>query len=86
MLGLDDLPLAQGHEGRQLQFQLEAAFQQWCETSSWRAHCEFDDLDEELTYEPIPPKRVRKVRVRYRPVGRGEVMPYRFPEVMDDAR
>ena len=43
--------------------------------------CEEEGVpDDELTYDPVPPKKVFTVRVKYRFVGRMKPMPYQLDE------
>jgi hypothetical protein len=38
------------------------------------------DLDDLLDYQPVPPRRVTRISVQYRRLGRGRPLPYRLDE------
>jgi hypothetical protein len=38
------------------------------------------DLDDLLAYQPVPPRRIVTISVRYRPLGRGRPLPYVLDE------
>ncbi|MFI5458513.1 MAG: hypothetical protein ACHRXM_24030 [Isosphaerales bacterium] len=38
------------------------------------------DLDDLLDYQPVPPRRVTRISVRYRRLGRGRPLPYFLDE------
>jgi len=38
------------------------------------------DVDDLLDYQPVPPRRVTRISVRYRRLGRGRPLPYLLDE------
>lgn len=38
------------------------------------------DLERELDYEPVPAQSVRRVRAKFRYIGRGQPMPFRIED------
>lgn len=71
-----ETPPLQGEEGRLLLQISQNAWQHWADGLSGLL-TENQTLDD---YQPVPPKRSFKVKVRYQLQGRGQSLPYLLDE------
>ena len=72
----DTASTAQGDEGRRVHENMRDAVRHW----NARTERLLTSVEEELTYEPVPPKAVKTVRVKYRFVGQARPLLYRLDE------
>ena len=77
--GIDDWSLVQGAAGHLLQSQFEEVLKHWYEPAE-RTPQTNGGTDEDITYDPVPPKRIYTVRVKHRTVGQGQPLPYSLEE------
>ena len=77
--GIEDWSLVQGPVGHLLQDKFEEVLKHWYEPSE-RIPETNGYTDEDIEYNPVPPKRVYTVRVKYRTVGQGQPLEYALEE------
>ncbi len=81
LVGPEWVPSAQGTEGRRVAEEIEKVSRHWnMRAKSEATTAEEIGIVEELTYDPLPPKAVRTVRVKYRFVGKGRPLPFEFDQ------
>jgi hypothetical protein len=79
LLGWDDWSMIQGPLGPAMQRKYAAVLEHWLAPSGRSLDMD-DPIDEDVSYNPMPPKRVHTVRVKYRAIGRGQPLPFAIDE------
>jgi len=62
------------------QAQSETIHERWANGAPTDGATEELDLDDLLEYQPVPPRRVTRISVRKRWLGRGQPLPYLLDE------
>jgi hypothetical protein len=78
--GIEDWTLVQGPVAHQLRDRFKEVLKHWSEASESVVLGADAQIDEDVSYDPVPPKRVYTVRVKYRSIGQGHPLAYPFPE------